>query len=197
MVPYRLTQTSSSLALSLGCLCLVCSGWLYRLSWLRCWLLFSRIAESIDGSITYRFSLMWFLSALCRRWSFMSMPFFGNCNFLSPARSGCRSNKQSRIVPLDCPSSQRAIPVAGPLIKSQLERSEDVAHSGEIVASYTGVDGEKRLPLRIHVRAEELSSQSCFLVYWFELDWTLLFKGRAVSRMKWARFELDRLIKES
>ncbi len=81
--------------------------------------------------------------------------------------------------------------------KKSLERIEDLVHKGELVASYTGVEGEKRLPLRIRLRAEELSPDSCFLVYWFELDWTLLFKGRAVSRMKWARFELDRLIKES
>ncbi len=81
--------------------------------------------------------------------------------------------------------------------RKSLEHVGDFFPSGEIVASYTGVDGEKKLPLRMHVRAEELSQGSCFLVYWFELDWTLLFKGRAVSRMKWARFELDRLIKES
>ena len=35
------------------------------------------------------------------------------------------------------------------------------------------------------------------LLVQFELDWQVLFKGRAVSRIKSARFELDSLIKEN
>ncbi len=81
--------------------------------------------------------------------------------------------------------------------KKSLEYNEDSVKSGEIVAKYTGDDGAAKLPLKIHLRVEELSSKSSFLVYWFELDWQLLFKGRAVSCMKSARFELERLIKES
>ncbi len=81
--------------------------------------------------------------------------------------------------------------------EKSLQCIENSVKSGEIVAKYTGVEGDAKLPLKIHVRVEELSPTSSFLVYWFELDWQLLFKGRAVSRMKSARFELERLIKES
>lgn len=69
--------------------------------------------------------------------------------------------------------------------------------TGAIVAAYSGTNTDRKVPLKIHMRIEKLSDSSSFLVYWFELDWRLLFKGKAVSRMKSARFELDRLIKES
>ncbi len=78
-----------------------------------------------------------------------------------------------------------------------LDPMENGMLSVEILASYRGAEGESQLPLKIHMRVEELSAESSFLVYWFELDWKRLFKGRAVSLMKWARFELERLIKES
>jgi len=80
--------------------------------------------------------------------------------------------------------------------KKLVEKNED-GLKGSLVASYAGFDGDSPLPLRLYLEVEEVSSQSSFLVYWFELDWPLLFKGRAVSRIKSARFELDRLIKES
>jgi hypothetical protein len=79
----------------------------------------------------------------------------------------------------------------------EMERSAGEVLSGEVVASYTGTNNDKGLPLKIHMRIEKLSQASSFIVYWFELDWNILFKGRAVSRMKSARFEIDRLIKES
>lgn len=66
-----------------------------------------------------------------------------------------------------------------------------------ISASYSGKPGESRLPLKMHLIIEPLHEGSSFISYWFELDWQVLFKGRAVSRMRWARFELDRLIKET
>lgn len=88
-------------------------------------------------------------------------------------------------------------PAGWTIEKKSLECIEDSVQSAEIEAKYTGVDGDGKLPLKIHLRVEELSPASSFLVYWFELDWQLLFKGRAVSRMKSARFELERLIKES
>jgi len=101
----------------------------------------------------------------------------------------------------DCASrlSVRSIgnPAGWTVEKKSLQCSEDSVKSGDLLAKYTGVDGDAKLPLKIHIRLEELSPQSSFLVYWFELDWQLLFKGRAVSRMKAARFELERLIKES
>lgn len=101
----------------------------------------------------------------------------------------------------DCASrlSVRSIgnPAGWTVEKISLQRGEDSVKSGELLASYTGVDGDAKLPLKIHLRVEELGPESSFLVYWFELDWQLLFKGRAVSRMKAARFELERLIKEN
>ncbi len=81
--------------------------------------------------------------------------------------------------------------------KQALFRGEKDSLSAEILAVYTGYDIESKLPLKMHIRLEELSKDSSFLVYWFELDWKVLFKGRAVSRMKWARFELDSLIKSN
>jgi len=87
---------------------------------------------------------------------------------------------------------------AGWSIESRdLEKVADEAVAGEIIASYEGGKTTKGLPLKIHLRLEKLGDSSSFLVYWFELDWRLQFKGKAVSCMKSARFELDRLIKES
>ena len=87
---------------------------------------------------------------------------------------------------------------AGWSIESQsLELQEDMAVAGEIVAVYSGGGKNKKLPLKVHLRLEKLTESSSFLVYWFELESRFLSKGRAVSCMKSARFELDRLIKES
>jgi hypothetical protein len=87
---------------------------------------------------------------------------------------------------------------AGWSIESQsLELQEDMAVAGEIVAVYSGGGKNKKLPLKVHLRLEKLAESSSFLVYWFELESRFLSKGRAVSCMKSARFELDRLIKES
>ncbi|MBX9950718.1 MAG: hypothetical protein K2Y39_16225 [Candidatus Obscuribacterales bacterium] len=87
---------------------------------------------------------------------------------------------------------------AGWSIESQsLELQEEEAIAGEIVAVYSGGVKNRKLPLKIHLRLEKLADNSSFLVYWFELESRILSKGRAVSCMKSARFELDRLIKES
>ena len=67
----------------------------------------------------------------------------------------------------------------------------------EIKASYSGLPGESKLPLKLHLYIETLGADSSFLAYWFDLDWQVLFKGRTVSRIRSARFELDRLIKEN
>lgn len=79
----------------------------------------------------------------------------------------------------------------------ELEKVADETVAGEIIALYEGGKTAKSLPLKIHLRLEKLGDSSSFLVYWFELDWRLQFKGKAVSCMKSARFEMDRLIKES
>lgn len=79
----------------------------------------------------------------------------------------------------------------------RIEIDEDGKRSCQIKASYTGLPGESRLPLKMHMYIEPLEAESSLLIYWFELDWQVLFKGRAVSRIKSARFELDSLIKEN
>ncbi|MCC7527799.1 MAG: hypothetical protein IT342_04715 [Candidatus Melainabacteria bacterium] len=79
----------------------------------------------------------------------------------------------------------------------RIEIDEDGRRRCQIKASYTGLPSETRLPLKMHMYIEPLGANSSLLVYWFELDWQVLFKGRAVSRIKSARFELDSLIKEN
>jgi len=78
-----------------------------------------------------------------------------------------------------------------------VEIDESGYQTADIVAVYSGISGEAKLPLRLHLHLERLNSGSTLLVYWFRLNWQVLFKGRVVSRMKSARFELDRLIKEN
>ncbi|MBA3855753.1 MAG: hypothetical protein C0507_02475 [Cyanobacteria bacterium PR.3.49] len=79
----------------------------------------------------------------------------------------------------------------------RIETDGSGAKRCEIKASYSGLPGESKLPLKLHLYVETLAADSSFLAYWFDLDWQVLFKGRAVSRIRSARFELDRLIKEN
>lgn len=80
--------------------------------------------------------------------------------------------------------------------KEQESNGQNVV-SSDMTAVYSGKPGDPGLPLKIYLRLEKLDEQSTFLAYWFSLDWRILFKGRAVSRIKTARYELDRLIKEN